>query len=341
MPERLKTAKIIISLLVIALGAFSSPRLCGQGRVIHLSEADIAHEAVTEASLHSQLEFLTDSLCAGRGTGSAGANVATFWLASQFHSLRLQPAGSSFIHHFRSGGKTGRNVIGILRGSQKHPDAGYVILAASYDGLGILEGNMYPGADSNASGVAALLSVARMIRAMQRIGKNYGRNVLLVAIDGKNLNLSGSQALYETLSDGSLTDPETGRTITRDRIAMFVNLDQLGSTLSPVHSGRPDYLLMLTGASGTRNATLDACNTRYGTGLDLCYDYYGSRDFTRLFFSRVSDQRPFVEAGIPSVMFTSGITLNNNKVHDTLQTLDLSVLKRRVWLIFHWMERII
>ena len=40
-------------------------------------------------------------------------------------------------------------------------------------------------------------------------------------------------------------------------------------------------------------------------------------------------------------MFTSGITLNNNKVQDTLQTLDLSVLKRRIWLIFHWMERII
>lgn len=341
MPERLKTAKIIITLLVIALGAVSSPRLCGQGRIIHLSEADIAHEAVSEASLRSQLEFLTDSLCAGRGTGSAGANVATFWLASQFRSLDLQPAGASFIHHFRSGGKTGRNVIGILRGSQKHPDAGYVILAASYDGLGILEGNMYPGADSNASGVAALIGVARMVRAMQRLGKSYGRNVLLVAIDGKNLNLSGSQALFETLSDGSLTDPETGRTITRDRIAMFVNLDQLGSTLSPVHSGRPDYLLMLTGSAGTRNATLDACNARYGTGLDLCYDYYGSRDFTRLFFSRVSDQRPFVEAGIPSVMFTSGITLNNNKVHDTLQTLDLGVLKRRVWLIFHWMERII
>lgn len=325
----------------MALGAVSSPRLCGQGRVIHLSEADIAHEAVSEASLRSQLEFLTDSLCAGRGTGSAGANVATFWLASQFRSLGLQAPGDSYIRHFRSGGKTGRNVIGILRGSQKHPDAGYVILAASYDGLGILEGNMYPGADSNASGVAAMLGIARMVRAMQRIGKNYGRNVLLVAIDGKNLNLSGSQALFEALSDGSLTDPATGRAITKDRIAMFVNLDQLGSTLSPVHAGRPDYLLMLTGASGTRNATLDACNTRYGTGLDLCYDYYGSRDFTRLFYSRVSDQRPFVEAGIPSVMFTSGITLNNNKVHDTLQTLDMSVLKRRIWLIFHWMERII
>ena len=341
MPERLKTGKIFICLLTIAILAVSAPCLRAQGRVIHLSEADIAHQAVDESALRSQLEFLTDSLCAGRATGTAGANAATFWLAAQFRSLGLQAPGGSYIRHFRANGKTGRNVLGILRGSQRHPDAGYVILAASYDGLGILDGRMYPGADSNASGITALLGVARMIRSMQRIGKNYGRNVLLVAIDGKNLSLSGSQALFDMLGDGSLTDPATGRAITRDRIALFVNLDQLGSTLSPIHAGRPDYLLMLTGATGTRNATLDACNTRYGTGLDLGYDYYGSRDFTRLFYSRVSDQRPFVEGGIPAVMFTSGITLNNNKVQDTLQTLDLSVLKRRIWLIFHWMERII
>lgn len=341
MPERLKTRKFFIWLLTAAVLAVSAPGLRGQGRVIHLSEADIAHEAVTEPQLRSNLEFLTDSLCGGRGTGTPGANAATFWLAAQFRSLGLQAPGNSYIRHFRANGKTGRNVLGILRGSRRHPDAGYVILAASYDGLGILDGRMYPGADSNASGITAMLGVCRMIRSMQRIGKNYGRNVLVVAMDGKNLNLSGSQALWNLLEDGGLTDPETGRTITRDRIALFVNLDQLGSTLSPIHAGKPDYLLMLSGTTGTPNATLDACNNRYGTGLDLGYDYYGSRDFTRLFYSRVSDQRPFVEHGIPAVMFTSGITLNNNKVQDTLQTLDLDVLKRRIWLIFHWMERII
>ena len=31
--------------------------------------------------------------------------------------------------------------------------------------------------------------------------------------------------------------------------------------------------------------------------------------------------------------------MNNNKVHDTVQTLDLGVLKRRIQLIFHWVER--
>ena len=33
--------------------------------------------------------------------------------------------------------------------------------------------------------------------------------------------------------------------------------------------------------------------------------------------------------------------MNNNKPYDTVETLDMNVLKRRVWLIFHWLERMI
>ena len=39
------------------------------------------------------------------------------------------------------------------------------------------------------------------------------------------------------------------------------------------------------------------------------------------------------------MLFTSGITMNNNKPYDTVGSLDMNVLKRRVWLIFHYIER--
>ena len=338
----MKPGKKVTYWLISCLWLLSAPCLFGQGRVIVMTEADIAHEALDETAISSRLEFLTDTLCAGRATGSAGINAATFWLAGQFRSLGLEAPNGTYIRHFYpGGGKIGRNVVGILRGSDRNPDGKYIILAASYDGLGILEGNFYPGADSNASGVTALCGIVTMVRKMKSIGKRYGRNVLVVALDGKNLNLSGSQALWEALRFGELTDPATGKAITEESIAMFVNLDQLGSTLSPIRSSRPDYLLMLSSDAYRADATLTSCNSRYGTDLDLGFDYYGSKDFTRLFYSRVSDQRIFVEHGIPSVMFTSGITLNNNKVTDTADTLDPSVMKRRIWLIFHWLESII
>jgi hypothetical protein len=49
----------------------------------------------------------------------------------------------------------------------------------------------------------------------------------------------------------------------------------------------------------------------------------------------------FVEGGIPSVLFTSGITMNTNKVEDTPATLDLAVLRKRVLLVFEWMVRVL
>ena len=340
MPYGLKTGKKIRYALtfVLAFLQFSASRAQD---AVYVTEADIARKAVTESSLRSRVEFLSDSLCGGRATGSPGANAATFWIASQFRAAGFQPAGGTYSRHFSpGGGRIGRNVLGLFRGSSQRPDADYVIVAAAYDGLGTLDGNLYPGADSNASGVAALLGIADMLRALQEIGKTWRHNILFVAIDGKNLNLSGSQALWEDIEAGRLTDPQTGRAITRDRITAFVNIDQVGCSLSPLHRDRPDYLIMLSDG-GFFRGNLSSCNDRYGTGLDLGFDYYGSRDFTRLFFSRISDQKIFLDHRVPCVMFTSGITLNNNKVHDTADTLDYPVFKRRVWLMFHWLERIL
>lgn len=342
MPYGLKTdkkIKYVLASLAVLLPFFA----CRAQNVVYTTEAEIAHNSVTEDRLRSRVEFLSDSLCAGRATGTPGGNVAAFWLVSQFRSCGFSPVNGSYVRHFTAdNGAVGRNVIGVRQGSGQRPDADYVILVAAYDGIGILGGSLYPGADSNASGVAAMLGIADMIGAMQDLlRKTYRHNILFVALDGKNLNLSGSRALWEDIAAGRLQDPFTGRPITRDRISAFVNIDQIGSTLSPLHADRPDFLIMLSEDRSFYRGSLTSCNLRYDIGLDLGFDYYGSRDFTRLFFTRISDQKLFLENRIPSVMFTSGITLNNNKVRDTADSLDYAVLRRRVWLMFHWLERIL
>ena len=86
-----------------------------------------------------------------------------------------------------------------------------------------------------------------------------------------------------------------------------------------------------------KRANLEACNTSSGSNLDLCMSYYGSKTFTEVFY-RLSDQKVFAEDRIPAVFFTSGITMNNNKTRDTAETLDYEVLKKRVNLIYHWIE---
>ena len=300
-----------------------------------------AESVVTPERLRSGVEFLSDTLLKGRGTGTRGAVEAAFWVERQFRTYGLVPFGNSYVRSFRaSGGRVGHNVIGLLPGTgSKSSGKGYIIVGAHYDNIGVLGGNVYPGADSNASGVVSIIMLARMFQTMVALGREYGKSVIFVAFDAKELSMGGSDAFAKMLDRGDLRDPRTGRSLGRGDIFMMVNIDQIGSSLSPLKSGRKDYMLMLCGRYGYLASAMNACNSRIG--LDLAYDYYGSRDFTKVFYERINDQRAFLERGIPSVMFTSGITMLNNKVSDDAGSLDYPVLGKRVVLIFNWLSRFV
>ena len=74
--------------------------------------------------------------------------------------------------------------------------------------------------------------------------------------------------------------------------------------------------------------------------MDIDYTYYGSKNFTEVFY-RLSDQRVFIDNKIPAVLFTSGITMNTNRTRDTAETLDYTVFKKRIYLIFEWLEKML
>jgi hypothetical protein len=61
------------------------------------------------------------------------------------------------------------NVIGLLEGSDARLKSEAVVLGAHYDHLPSRGAFVYPGANDNASGVAAILEVARMMREGNRI----------------------------------------------------------------------------------------------------------------------------------------------------------------------------
>ena len=262
------------------------------------------------SDLRDEVAFLCDSLRAGRGFGSLGAHRTAFYLLGQLRNAGL----NVMVQRFEQDGQTGRNVIGITPGFFPR----YIVVSAYYDGLGILDGTCYPGADSNASGVAAMLALARELAP----GCRGQMGLIFVAFDGHNAGLSGSKAFLERYR---YSYP----------MARIVNLDILGSTLVPVMPNNPEYLIALGGSS--ERFALDAANRE--TRLHITYDYYGSDNFTDLFYRRISDQRWFVEAGIPALMFTSGITLKTNRQTDTPETLDYAVLDKRIRLIATWLRR--
>jgi len=324
---------------ILALFLLASPVLCPAQTADFGSS--LAERLLTEASLRQSVEFLADTVCSGRATASTGAVEASFWLARRFESLSLLPAASrrsaaTYVRSFRAEGRVGHNVIGICPASS--PSERYAIVAAHYDNLGILSGRMYPGADSNASGVAVMLELARLFRSLSVFGLGPEQNILFVALDAKQLSMAGSVSLFSMISDGSLLDPRTLRPIRREQVSMMVNLDIVGSTLEPVTKGRDEYLIMLSNDESLKRR-MSEVNYSSRMNLDLSFDYYRSSDFTDLFLNRIGDQKVFAEKGIPTVLFTSGITLNTNKVEDTPANLDISVMRKRTLLIFKWLER--
>ena len=177
---------------------------------------------------------------------------------------------------------------------------------------------------------------------MSTLGRSFDSNLIFIAFDAKELSMTGSRDIWRKIKDGDLHDPLTGEAITPDKVSLMVNIDQIGSTMAPLHRNRPDYLIMLGTHSlkWSDREILESCNRNYDINLDISLDYYGSKNFTDIFYT-LSDQRIFVENKIPAVLFTSGITMNTNKTWDTVERLDMTVLKKRIYLIYHWIDHML
>ncbi|MBQ2913624.1 MAG: M28 family peptidase [Bacteroidales bacterium] len=324
---------------ILILLAAASARLQGQ---VHSSSSYMY--LLGEKNTLEHLEFLTSPQIAGRGAGTAQAKEVADYIAEAFASYGLLPLNSiNFYQPFelppprpsgkRSGGmdapqgvrkgQQGFNVIGYAPSRNK--DAQYIVVGAHFDHIGIHGEKYYPGADDNASGVAGMLEIAKAFgkRFVERNDLNH--HIVFVAFDGNNYNLSGSRAFLQK------------KGIPPHKIACMLNLDQMGSTLTPV--GEYTEYLQVLGADKLppwQKEQLDFVNDYFGLGLLIDYTYYGSRQFYDIFY-RLSDQQSFTAAGVPALLFTSGITRHTNKESDTVATLSLDVLQRRIELIYRFL----
>ena len=313
----------------------------GQGSIG--SSTSAAKNLIWEKKLYQKIDFLCDTLCQGRATGTRGSIETAFWLEREFRDAKLMKFDSTYTKRFDAGnGIIGGNVIGFIPGSIKSPKDKYIVIGAHYDHLGQLKRVTYPGADSNASGTVALTSLAEMFSVIKTLGKSYNKSIIFVAFDARELSMAGSNAFWKMLINGELKDPVTGRTISQKDISLMVNIDQIGSSLAPLNKGRNDYLIMLGKHSlkPAERELLSYCNRSTGLHMDIDYTYYGSKNFTEVFY-RLSDQRVFIDNNIPAVLFTSGITMNTNRTRDTADSLDYEVFKKRIYLIFEWLEKML
>lgn len=271
------------------------------------------------------MTYLAHDYTEGRECGTRGNQLAGKYIRENFEKYGLEPFNSeSFYQPFLADSTTvGRNIVGMIPSSV--PSDEYVIVAAHFDHLGMLNGAIYNGADDNCSGVTALLNLADMFGTMKKAKTGPDKNIIFVALDGKEKNMAGSKHFVKNLP------------IDKKKILCAINLERIGTTIEPIHDNDTNFVIILgehTLRKGDKER-LKNCNRYYNIDLDIDFTFYGSEKFTDLYY-KLSDQIIFNNAGIPSLLFTSGFHKHTYKVTDDPEIISYQVLKKRTILAFYF-----
>lgn len=266
-------------------------------------------------SLRYIIEVLASDSLNGRFTGTAENYKAALFIADEF-----QRAGLSHVSgnngFFQEVKPMWYNVIGAIKGKSKPGQ--FIIFSAHYDHVGTDSTNPFPndkfvagndqifnGANDNASGVAAVISLAKYFKALN----NNERTLLFIAFTGEELGLLGSQFLANELDS--------------DSIVTVINIEMIGR--SEFKNSRP-YI------TGYEYSDLkEILNRNYQAFGDGSEKEFFKRDpyLKNLLFTR-SDNYPFAVKGVPahSIMLTSTDDKYYHHPDDEAWTLDYQKMQR-------------
>jgi hypothetical protein len=246
------------------------------------------------------------------GRRGPGAARTSRHLAAAFKRLQLQPAfGNSYYQPIpwllakdrnSPDSFVGRNVAAVLPGTDPDLKDEWVLLSAHFDHLGLAGGELHPGADDNASGVAMLLEVAERF-ALQ--ADKPRRTILFVAFDQEEAGLQGSTHFA--------THPP------RDirKLKAFLTADMLGRSMANVMD---EYVFALGSETAPRlRKLLEEVRPPIGLKIGrLGADLVGTR----------SDYGPFRDRRVPFLFFSTGQHPDYHRPTDLPERIDYEKLRK-------------
>lgn len=269
------------------------------------SPIERALNTINRSSAEATINFFASDELQGREAGFHGSRVTSEYIVSLLQWMGVSPLADSYFQPFDAYRKerqkkgrlevhpdsiaklkqevhqklTMRNVLGMIPGKNTKE---YVIVGAHFDHLGIdpvLDGDqIYNGADDNASGVSAVLQIARAFLAS---GQQPERNVIVAFWDGEEKGLLGSKYFVQTCPFLS-------------QIKGYLNFDMIGRNNKPQQPKQVVYFY--TAAHPGFGDWLKEDIRKYGLQLEPDY---------RAWENPIggSDNGSFAKVGIPIIWY--------------------------------------
>lgn len=283
----------------------------------------VAERLIVASDAERHVRFLASDDRRGRGMGSDGLERAAAWLATEFRLAGLAPAGDhgGYLQYWPyENGRVGApgsesavqvpNVVARAGGADAARAGEYVVVVAHYDHLGIGEptedgDSIYNGADDNASGVAALVQVARAVGA---VSDQLSRPILFLAVSGSEDGQLGTRWFVEH------------PTVPLDDVVAALDLDMVGGNHPETIGvlGSDSLAAIIAGlAADTRQLRLDVVPDPPGAGQ-----------------VRPGDHTVFSRRGIPAVRFFAGLHDAYHTPSDEARGVDIDKVARVARLVF-------
>jgi Zn-dependent M28 family amino/carboxypeptidase len=281
--------------MLLPMRKLSRVLACAAVVLASATSVGVQSATVDGGQLLRDLETLSDDVMEGRLPGTPGAARARAYILQRYKAAGIQQIGDSYEHpfSFRAGSadQNGVNIIGVVRG-RREPGR-YLVLTAHYDHLGIRNGQIFNGADDNASGVAAMLAIAARASA-----ERPEHSLIFAALDAEETGLHGARAF--------MADPP----IPRAAIAMNVNLDMVARDAKNIlyAAGTFHYPFLKPYLKDVARAPVT---------LRLGHDGTNAKEDD---WSKDSDHYPFHQAGIPFVYFGVEDEAQHHKATDDAET---------------------
>ncbi len=154
--------------------------------------------SVSYDQLMADLRILSADDMEGRDTGAPGGERARAYIVSRLEALGVAAPPMGRLQPFSAQGRSpegpktfnGINILGLIPGTRATDR--YIVVSAHYDHVGVRDGQIYNGADDNASGVATTLELIRRLKE-----NPPEHSVILAFFDAEERGLLGAKHFVE------------------------------------------------------------------------------------------------------------------------------------------------